>query len=250
MNGFDGDQLIRDVATVDTPVDRFAILAAGLAKLGLDTVNYGYFDTVATASGSAGIQFLTTMSDDWMGHYFDCDLAATDSHVVRIRNRKITPYIWNESAIRRVEAPGERATALQAAEAGLRSALCVPLASPLDPFTPVGGITLGTSMGEAAFDAVMREHGATLTSIAYLFHNACIRQLWNERNDGRSLSARERDCLRYIADGKRQDAIAHQMGVARVTVEMHLRSARQKLGAQTLNEAIAKALILGEISRE
>jgi DNA-binding CsgD family transcriptional regulator len=34
-----------------------------------------------------------------------------------------------------------------------------------------------------------------------------------------------------------------------VTVEMHLRSARQKLGARTLHEAIARALIFGEISR-
>jgi len=36
--------------------------------------------------------------------------------------------------------------------------------------------------------------------------------------------------------------------VARVTVEMHLREARKKLGARTVNEAIAKALVFGEIS--
>lgn len=40
------------------------------------------------------------------------------------------------------------------------------------------------------------------------------------------------------------------MGIARVTVELHLRTARQKLGARTLYEAIAKALVMGEISRE
>ena len=250
MNGFDGDQLIADLAISNTPQQRFETLTTGLAKLGLDTINYGYFDPGAAALDSGPIQFLTTMSDGWILYYYDKNLADTDSHVVRVRNGKITPYVWNESTVQRVESSGERTTALAAAEAGLRSALCVPLASPFDPFTPVGGITLGASMGEAAFKTVMGEHGATLTSIAYLFHNSCIRQLWHERHGGKSLSPRERDCLRYLADGKRQDAIAHAMGVALVTVEMHLRAVRQKLGAQTLNEAVAKALVLGEINRE
>jgi DNA-binding CsgD family transcriptional regulator len=249
MNGFDGDQLICDLVKATTPAGRFGILTAGLAKLGLDTINYGYFDAGSIEHG-ADIQFLTTMSNDWMQYYFDRNLAETDSHVVRVRDRKITPYIWNDSTIQRVESQGERSTALQAAEAGLRSALCVPLVSPYDPFTPVGGITLGASLSEADFKAVVSEHGATLTSIAYLFHNSCIRQLWHERKGGISLSPRERDCLRYIAHGKRQDAIAHLMGVARVTVEMHLRAARLKLHAQTLNEAIAKALVLGEIMQD
>ena len=250
MNGFDGDQLIDNLATAGTPQQRFATLTAGLAKLGLDTINYGFFDPGMVALDSDAIRFLTTMSDDWMRYYYDEDLADTDSHVVRLRQGKITPYIWNDSTIQRIEPSGERSTARAAAEAGLRSALCVPLTSPTNPFTPVGGITVGTSMDEAAFTAVMRNHGATLTSIAYLFHNACIRQLWHERQGGKSLSPRERDCLRYLADGKRQDAIAQAMGVARVTVEMHLRCARQKLGARTLNEAIAKALVLGAIRRE
>lgn len=250
MNGFDGDQLIDDLATARTPQQRFASLTAGLAKLGLDTINYGFFDPGLVALDAGAIQFLTTMSDNWMHYYYDKDLADTDSHVIRVREGKITPYIWNESTIKRIEPNDERATARSAAEAGLRSALCVPLTSPFDPYTPVGGITLGASMGEAAFIGVIRDHGATLTSIAYMFHNSCIRQLWHERQGGKLLSPRERDCLRYIADGKRQISVADSMGLARVTVEMHLRCARQKLGAQTLNEAIAKALVLGEIRRE
>jgi DNA-binding CsgD family transcriptional regulator len=249
VNGFDSDLLVENLAAAPTPEARFAALTQGLAKLGIDTVNYGFFDLQAAALAQADIAFFTTMSDDWMRYYVDRDLSQTDSHVLRVRAGKITPYFWGESSMSRIEAVGERATAFAGMEAGLRSSLCVPLTSPMDPFAPVAGISLGSSMDESELKKVVQEHGTSLLSIAYLFHNASIRQIWQERAGSKPLSVREKDCLQYLADGRRQDAIAQAMGLARVTVEMHLREARKKLGARTLNEAIAKALVFGEIRR-
>lgn len=246
MQGFDSDGLIEALTAAERPADRFAALTQGLAQLGLDTINYGFFDLRAAELMEAEVQFLTTMRDDWMDYYADRNLHATDSHVLRARAGGIMPYVWGESSIPLV-AEEERGTANEAVEAGLRSALCVPLASPLDPFSPVGAITFGSSMREREFRQVTQEHGATLISLAHLFHNASIRQIWSERSGQARLSARERDCLQYLADGKRHDAIAHALGLARVTVEVHLRAARLKLNARTQGEAIAKALLFGEI---
>ncbi|MDI1363887.1 MAG: LuxR C-terminal-related transcriptional regulator [bacterium] len=246
MNGFDGDRLIRDLARATTVTERFAALTSGLAALGLDTINYGILDPAAADLESAHIQFLTTMSDDWMTYYVGENLAVSDIHVARALARNLIPYRWGETQIDRI-AGEEKTTALQAVEAGLRSTLCVPLSGPLDPFSPVGAINLGSSMGEREFDLVMKEHGAALISIAHIFHNASIRQFWREWSGRKPLSARERDCLRCLAEGKRQDAVAHALGISRVTVELHLRGARQKLDAVTVNEAIARALLLGEI---
>jgi len=250
MSGFDSDQIIHDLAAAATPMARFDVLTAGLGELGLNTINYGFFDPCAAELSDEPIQFLTTMSDDWMRYYYDQSLAETDVHVIRVKERKITPYIWGERNIERLEVKSERRTAQEGKDAGLRSALLVPLTSLFDPFTPVGGMALGSSLDDAAFKDVVREHGSSLVTIAHLFHNATIHQLWHDQDGGKVLSLRERDCLRYLADGKRQDAIADAMGLARVTVEMHLRSARKKLHSATLHEAIAKALVLGEIRRE
>ena len=249
MNGFDSDGLIEDLARAETPAARFIALTAGLAKLGLDTINYGFFDVQAAAVAQADITFLTTMSDDWMRYYMDRNLSQTDSHVLRVRAGKITPYFWGESIIDRLNSSGEHTTASEAMEAGLRSALCVPLTSPMDPFAPVAGISLGSSLDESELKRVVQEHGPALLSIAYLFHNASIRQIWQDQAGSKPLSQREKDCLQYLADGRRQDSIAEHLGLARVTIEMHLRNARDKLGARTLNEAVAKALIFGEIRR-
>lgn len=249
MGGFDADELIADIASSPTPEKRFNALTGALAGLGLDIVNYGFFDLRAAALMEADIQFLTTMTEGWMDYYFDRNLPETDFHVGRVLAGKITPYTWGEAKMHRLESADERTTALEAAEAGLRSSLCVPLASPLDPFSPVAGITLGSSLPEHEFRKVLAEHGATLATVAHVFHNASIRQVWSERAGRKALSVRERDCLQFLADGRRQDAIAHAMGLAKVTVELYLRGARKKLGARTLNEAIAKGLVLGDIRR-
>ncbi len=247
MNGFDSERLISDLARATSVTERFSALTSGLAVLGLDTINYGILDPEAADLEGAGVQFLTTMSDDWMGYYVDQNLAVSDVHVMRVQARRLTPYRWGASQIERI-ADAERTTALRGAEAGLVSTLCVPLSSPQDPFSPVGAINLGSSMGEREFGMVIKEHGAILVSIAHIFHNASIRQVWREWSGRKPLTARERDCLRYLAGGKRQDAVAEALGVSRVTVELHLRNAREKLGALTLGEAIAKAIVRGEIA--
>lgn len=248
MNGFDGDQVIEAVAAAATAEGRFAAVAQGVAFLGIDVVNYGFLDPAAAERAQADILFLTTMSDQWMQYYADYNLAERDTHVLRLKAKNMAPYLWGATAIAQVSRP-EQSIAFEAAEAGLRSAICIPLASPLDPFTPVAAINFASSLSEADLTKVISEHGPQLTSVAHILHNASIRQLWRHSFGNRGLTIRERDCLQYLADGCRQVAIAHSMGIARVTVEIHLRSARRKLVARTLSEAVAKALLVGEINR-
>ena len=62
------------------------------------------------------------------------------------------------------------------------------------------------------------------------------------------LSPRERECLSWLAGGCRNARIADRMGITVPTVEMHLASARRKLGAATREQALAQAIILREIT--
>jgi len=66
----------------------------------------------------------------------------------------------------------------------------------------------------------------------------------------RHLSPRERDCLQCLAAGLRPDAIADRLRIAKVTADMHLTNARRKLGCRTMAEAVARALMSGQISGE
>jgi DNA-binding CsgD family transcriptional regulator len=60
-----------------------------------------------------------------------------------------------------------------------------------------------------------------------------------------SLSERERQMLRYLATGHQNLSIAHELGIAEVTVRKTFLSARKKLGARTREEALAVAVRAG-----
>lgn len=67
---------------------------------------------------------------------------------------------------------------------------------------------------------------------------------------GEPLTAREQVCLQLIANGLRSGAVAEQLGLANVTVELYLKNARRKLGAKTLPEAVAKAIATHQLRHE
>ena len=88
-----------------------------------------------------------------------------------------------------------------------------------------------------------REFLSALQTEATLFHDRVMRE-------GRSmkimlqptLSEREREILQWIAAGKSQFDVGVILSISTRTVEVHLRSAREKLGAMTTPQAVARAI--------
>lgn len=116
-----------------------------------------------------------------------------------------------------------------------------------------GGWNLGGSFSKQEFDDLLAAEHESLRIVCMYFHE----RLQNFRSedvaamrsyDRGILSARQAQCLQLLAEGKRSKQIAHIMGVSLVTVEHHLRLARDKLGALTREQALAKAIALGLVS--
>jgi len=62
-----------------------------------------------------------------------------------------------------------------------------------------------------------------------------------------ALSGREREILQWVAAGKSQIDVADILMISHRTVEVHLRSAREKLRALTTAQAVGRAVSLGLI---
>ena len=62
-----------------------------------------------------------------------------------------------------------------------------------------------------------------------------------------ALSAREQEIVDLLAEGLTTEEIASRLVISSATVRTHVRNARQKLGAHTRAQAVAKALRQGEI---
>ena len=56
------------------------------------------------------------------------------------------------------------------------------------------------------------------------------------------LTQREREVLRLLADGHRNDDIGRELQIAGETARVHIRNAMRKLGADTRTQAVAVAL--------
>ena len=62
-----------------------------------------------------------------------------------------------------------------------------------------------------------------------------------------SLSEREREILQWVAHGKSQQDIGDILTISHRTVEVHIRSGREKLGALTTAQAVGRGIRLGLI---
>lgn len=62
------------------------------------------------------------------------------------------------------------------------------------------------------------------------------------------LSPRERECLLWLGNGLSIKEIAHKLDIADVTVKFHFTNAKKKLSAKTREQALAKAILTGQIT--
>lgn len=188
---------------------------------------------------------MSTMRPDWIAHYSELRYDMVDDVVDHVRHGNRQPMLWSGEPhrIARYRSPYMN----EAVEAGLHAGLAVPLAGPSAASQSAAGIMLGSGFSEHEFVKILAEHGQTLIALAHVFHTGAVGELMRHRHGVKPLTVRERDCLHYVAVGLRPEAIAEKLGVARVTVDMHIRNARGKLGARTPAEAVARGLLYRQI---
>lgn len=107
------------------------------------------------------------------------------------------------------------------------------------------GLNLMTNQSVAEFDELRTEHEADWRAWCQLTYAGLSMQCPTYKTP--PLTARERDCLAFIADGLRTIDVAHRLGISEGTVEMHTRNARTRLGAKTRDQAVAIAVRAGVI---
>ena len=101
------------------------------------------------------------------------------------------------------------------------------------------GWNLVSALGRADIQALHEQHGGLLHICAALADQkiAAVEPPGEAR-----LTERERECLVWLAQGLRTDQIADRMSIRPVTVDMHMRNARTRLGARTREQALAIAI--------
>ena len=100
-------------------------------------------------------------------------------------------------------------------------------------------------MDHIAVDQIFADRGDQILAVAHMMHLKLIQLPFSSRR--RTLTARQRESLEWVADGKTTQDVALLMGVSAAMVEKHLRLARDALSVDTTAQAVAKAALMNLI---
>jgi DNA-binding CsgD family transcriptional regulator len=110
-----------------------------------------------------------------------------------------------------------------------------------------GLLNVTAAMSQSEWHRLSREIVGEVQIAAVHLHDAVIRADLMKPLSRPLLSSREREVLQWVAAGKSQQDVGDILSISSRTVEVHLRSAREKLGALTTVQAVGRAIGLGLI---
>ncbi len=106
-------------------------------------------------------------------------------------------------------------------------------------------LTAKPGLSQSKVDDIWAEHGSMIEAMNNVAHLKIISL--PQQTDRAKLSARQREVLEWVGDGKTNQDIATILGVTPATIEKHLRIARDKLGVETTAQAVLKISYFNQI---
>lgn len=231
------DELLTGLQSATEPTEVWGSITAFFESYGLDRIIY--LDV-----GSPRERVMATMPDAWMAHYNERNHARIDPFM-RHCATTLAPFGTGVDYLdeHTYLDPRERRFIREAAETGFRAGISCMIRAK----GPTGAIgwNLGSTMSRQQFESVFATHGLVLRLAAHYGHEKLSQSPGAAKTSIAALTTRETECLQWLAGGLRTLEIADRMGIRPVTVELHLRNARSKLGARTREQALARALANG-----
>ena len=154
----------------------------------------------------------------------------------------LRPFLWDQLATEQELQSDEHLVLDESREAGLKHGVSVPL------FGPLGRVSV-VSFASQFDDAEPLHRIHHLNALAWQFHIAFTELARPEPNSQPriDLSNRERDCLRWTAEGKSSWDIGMILNISENTVNFHIKNAMRKLGTTSRTVAVVKAIRLNLI---
>lgn len=182
-----------------------------------------------------------TVANGWPPEWFDIytreNFSAIDP-VPQFGASTVQPFEWSEARYDKEDNPAAHVVMTRAAEFRLVQGYCIPL------HYDDGGAVISMATEQLTIDPLAR---SALQLIGIYAHNR-IRSLGRPRPEKRDLlTSREREVLRWAADGKTAWETSVILRISERTVKFHLIQASKKLNAVNRTAAVAKALARGLI---
>lgn len=207
---------------------------------------YGFDASVCGAWDGLGPQrvsrfFFNDWPESWLQLYAEKDFFSADPFVEEAR-RAMAPFLWSEVELQRPLTPRAKEIYDIAREFGWREVVGIPIHGPAG----YQGMVSLASMQDIALSFTDR---ACLDMTSRVIHEKCRKEIGFgvAPEDTPKLTARELECMQWVALGKTDWEIAQVLGISSSTAHFHVESAKKKLGLNSRTEAVARLTLYGLI---
>ncbi|RWX76728.1 LuxR family transcriptional regulator [Neorhizobium lilium] len=230
--------------TLDGRIDQ---IFEAMKAIGFEALIYDYTPVPYDLDGAIMIPSLLKLrniSDDMHDYWFDRGYFRIDP-VQQVALRTSAPFFWNYDAdadtlIRRFMTEDTAPVARYLSERDMSTGVTVPVHMPRGDYATVTGVRFG---GNREFERHALRYIADFNLLAHVFHEAAYSLFDDQmfRSGTTRLTERERECLRYSAEGLSAKEISRIINRSVPTVVMHLNAAAKKLGAKNRTQAVVRA---------
>ena len=219
------------------------------AKLGFCRVNYGFtqFRAARSVGDPDDALFLTTADESYAQHYFNNGFyARTPAFRWAQNNQGACTWTWVRDAFLAGRlSPEEIETVRQNVAMGIVAGISISFPETSTRAKGAMGLIADPGLDHVAVDQIFASHRDEILAVAHMMHLKLIQLPLAGRR--RALTARQREALEWVADGKTTQDVALLMAVSVAMVEKHLRLARESLSVDTTAQAVAKASLMNLI---
>ena len=226
-----------DLSTVPDSEDNFTSFLNDLC----DQLEFDYASYATSHPITGDVQGYANYPDAWKQHYAKRGMHRVDPTLYQSA-RSIAPVDWH----RFTDHPNFRAVFYDAHDFGITNCgLTVPVRG---PYGECGLLSVTRDCRSADWKKLKRAVIGDLQYAAVHMHDNVMHSGVLQKALKRpALSTRELQILQWVAAGKSQQDIGDILSISHRTVEVHLRSGREKLSALTTAQAVGRAIGLGLI---
>jgi LuxR family transcriptional activator of conjugal transfer of Ti plasmids len=182
------------------------------------------------------IKTINTYPQPWAVIYLAQRLSLIDPVVIEAK-RRMKPFVWSADDWPIIGSSELRRFRDDAISHGIRSGATIPIRG---SFGSTIMLTFASSEGHRDRSACLSHEMAVQAALA-IHYRLRFLAAGHVLAPSQAFSSREAVCVTWSAKGKKVFAIARIMGISERTVQHYLDSARQKLGAETIQHLTALA---------
>jgi DNA-binding CsgD family transcriptional regulator len=191
--------------------------------------------------------YLSTADADYVRHYFRGGFyARTPVYRWAVSNEGACTWAWVQKAYDAgMLSPEEMDAVRQNAAMGVAAGIAISFPETSSRSKGAVGLIADKGISHDDVEGIWAEKHHEINAVAHVMHLKIV-QLPGS-NGRRALTARQREALEWVADGKTMQDVGLLMGVSAAMVEKHLRLARDALDVETTTQAVAKSALMNMI---